>query len=158
MNIFTFQARCELIFKCLVIPNDCHNLYGMISNSRLLFACFCHDLSGRFKIYWISLQPSHQHQSTFLDEPLLLYQLWRGYWMKSLTCFISAILSEATGWVQHLEGHNKNITLREGFKKKIKNNYGKFHIGSWPPPPPPCYGKFFFIFFSETRPFFENFL
>ena len=34
--------------------------------------------------------------------------------------------------------------IREGLKK-IKKNYGKFHIGSWPPPP-------------ETRPFFEHFL
>ena len=42
--------------------------------------------------------------------------------------------------------------------KKNKINYGKFHIGSWPPPPPPCYGKKNFIFFSDTRPYFENFL
>ena len=49
----------------------------------------------------------------------------------------------------------KYDNIREGFKKI---NYGKFHIGSWPPPLPPCYGKKKFIFFSETRPFFENFL
>ena len=39
-------------------------------------------------------------------------------------------------------------------KKKIRKNSNK----PPPPPPPPGYGKFFFIFFSETRPFFENFL
>ena len=47
-------------------------------------------------------------------------------------------------------------TKREGFKKNKKKNYGKFHIGSLPPLPHPPLWKIFF--FSETRPFFENFL
>ena len=46
---------------------------------------------------------------------------------------------------------NKCIVLGKGSKKK---NYGKFHIGSWPPPP---VMEKKIIFFSETRPFFENF-
>ena len=33
---------------------------------------------------------------------------------------------EGGGQIKHLN----NKWVREGFKKKIKNNYGKFHIGS----------------------------
>ena len=50
-----------------------------------------------------------------------------------------------------------NPSLREGFKKKIKNNYGKFHIGSYPPPSPPCYGKFFLFFFLKLDHFLRTF-
>ena len=48
-------------------------------------------------------------------------------------------------------------SLREGFKKKIKNNYGKFHNGSGPPPlPPPGYGKKN-IFFLKLDHFLRTF-
>ena len=46
-----------------------------------------------------------------------------------------------------------DFSVREGFKKKsiMENSIQG-------PDPPPGYGKKNFIFFSETRPFFENFL
>ena len=51
--------------------------------------------------------------------------------------------------------HNR-VVIKGRVQKKIKNNYGKFHIGSWPPPSPPFMEKFF-SFFSETRPFLRTF-
>ena len=41
-------------------------------------------------------------------------------------------------------------------KKKIKKKF--MENSKQGPDPPPGYGKKNFIFFSETRPFFENFL
>ena len=45
----------------------------------------------------------------------------------------------------------------KGSKKKNKINYGKFHIGSWPPPLTPCYGKFFLFFFLKLDHFLRTF-
>ena len=56
----------------------------------------------------------------------------------------------------HISVYKFRIKRKGRVQKKIKNNYGKFHNGSGPPPPP-GYGKKKY-FFSETRPFFENFL
>ena len=47
------------------------------------------------------------------------------------------------------------LTIREGLKK---NQLWKIPYRVLTPPLPPLLWKNFFIFFSETRPFFENFL
>ena len=116
-----------------------------------------------------------QHEYCFfLQSKLIFHQkmyfFFSGQWWK-LSIIFKLPFEEwynTSKWTKKVSAWNQKQTrLRLSFGAReskfennhlgrVKKNFGKFHIGSWPPPP--GYGNFFKNIFSETRPFFENFL